>query len=1153
MTPPLSIGPFVLLAPVGRGATGQVWRGAHREQGVDVAIKLLPPARRDPLRLERVFHNEVRQAARLDHPGIVAVLDYGDVSDEVAAASGGVIAAGSRYLAMEYASGGSLDKRPPASWAVARDQLLQLLDALAHAHARGVLHRDLKPANVLLATSNDRGAGVRLTDLGIAHGWLEPGDAGGPIAAGTAAFMAPEQIRGDGRAQGPWTDLYALGCVGWWMACGRPPYGEQSTEDVLRGHLLGDLPQFDPHMEVPAGLEAWLRALLRRRPGDRFRFAADAGVVLGMLSTEATPSTARRPLPLGPRPPSTLREPDLNTLPMEYFDRIPDDLEPDTEEIEPVMLAAPPVLPSWRTLGAPRPRLHLTGVGLSLLGLRAVPMVGRDAQMEHLWEALQEARSTDGPWAVLVAGAPGLGATTLARATLERAHELGVAWTLTATHAAIANPADGLARSLARHLGCGGLDRAALEDRLGNLERVHPGLLDAVGRDPLLALLEADTGALDRGGRARRSASEGRFRPLMAALTHLSRGRLLLLHLDDIHHSSETQAFVRALLDQGDDGPAALCVCTMRDGATLRPQLATHRRLEGMALAPLAPPDLEALVSALAPLAPGPTAAVIARSEGNPQLAIERVRAWARQGTLAFGPEGLELRPRDETSLPVDLDEAWRLRVQAALDPRVAAHARPAAVQALALGAALGPVIDEAEWRAACAVAGVVFPDALPGALVAAGLAELTPGGLALRTTHLRESILRMAGARGQRAALHHACADMLEGRALPRRQDAARIARHRHAGGAPERALPPLEQAIEAAFHRGELGDVADLLDLRAQILDESEEAGGPRQRASHDLAVLKLLLWRGRFDPARDRAEGLVERARHQGWREVEARALRIAGMVAEKQGDLPRAAKCFEAAEAAAEAAGDEAERAACLEHRGTVARRQGDPERALGFLTAALALNRGAAADERTADCLKEIGAALVVQGRLDEATTTLREASALYAQVRYPVGRMQSLNNLGDALRQQGRLDEAEAAYREALTLAERAGTHFTLVVQANLGLVRLAAGRWDGAREALAGCLSQAQAVGRRGIAAYLHLALLSCAAHDREWEMWDRHATEAGALLRRLQLSDPELDALARRAADGAADAGHLERAEALRAMVRPGPRSAKPAPSGT
>jgi len=1139
MTPPLSIGPFALLAPVGRGATGQVWRGVHREQRVDVAIKLLPPARRDPLRLERVFYNEVRQAARLDHPGIVAVLDHGDVPDAVAAASEGAIAPGSRYLVMEYASGGSLDRRPPAGWPMARDQLLQLLDALAHAHARGVLHRDLKPANVLLAAPDDRGAGVRLTDLGIAHAWLDPGGNDGPIAAGTAAFMAPEQIRGDGRAQGPWTDLYALGCVGWWMACGRSPYGDRATEDMLRGHLLGDLPRFDPHMAVPSGFEAWLRALLRRRPGDRFRFAADAGVVLGMLGSESDRPTPQRRLPQGGRPRSTMRELDVNTLPMEYFDRIPDDLEPDTEEIEPVMLVPPPVLPPWRAAGAPRPPLHLKGAGLSLLGVRAVPMVGRDAELDHLWGALQEARSTDSGWAVLVEGAPGVGATALARAVLERAHELGVAWTLTATHGAIANPADGLARALARHLGCADLDRASLEGRLGTLERVHPGLLDAVGRDPLLALLEAGSGALERSGRARRSAAQERFRPLMEALVHLSQGRLLMLHLDDIHHSSETQAFVRALLDQGDDGPAALCLCTTRAGATLRPDLTTHARLDAISLPPLPPIDLEALVAALGRLAPGPTAAVIARSEGNPQLAIERVRAWAQQGALAFGPDGLELRPRDEESLPVDLDEAWRQRVAAAFDPRVPAHERAAAAQALALGAALGPVIDEGEWRAACDVVQVTFPDALPGALVAAGLAELAPGGLALRATHLRESILRRAASEGRLAPLHHACADMLAARPRPRRHDAARIARHRHAAGAPERALPPLDRAISEAFHRGELGDVADLLDLRARILDESDSADGPRLRASHDLAVLKLLLWRGRFDPARTRADGLVERARHHEWRDVEAKALRIGGMVAEKQGDLPRAATCFEAAEAAASAAGETEEYAASLEHRGTVARRQGDPERALGFLTAALAANREAGADERTADCLKEIGAALVVQGRLEEATRTLREACALYDRVGYPVGRMQSLNNLGDALRQQQRLDEAEAAYHEALSLAERVGTHFTLVLRANLGLVRLAAGRWASAREALSACLAQAQAAGRRGVAVYLHLALLSCAARDREWGAWDRHATDAASLLRRLQLSDPELDGLARRAADLAAEAGHLERAEAVRALA--------------
>jgi eukaryotic-like serine/threonine-protein kinase len=217
--PPMStLGPFALRAPLDRGGMGVVWRAVHEASDVPVAIKLIPmPERGAGTRVR----DEVRATAALDHPGIVALLDHGEVDTDALD-----VPRGSLWLAMELVSGGSLVPwLDDLSWEATRRVLLALLDALAHAHARGVVHRDLKPANVLVAGSDDRRPGLRLTDFGIAAVLDAQGAIGQP--AGTLHYMAPEQILGHWREYGPWTDLYALGVLAWRITTGRTPYYER--------------------------------------------------------------------------------------------------------------------------------------------------------------------------------------------------------------------------------------------------------------------------------------------------------------------------------------------------------------------------------------------------------------------------------------------------------------------------------------------------------------------------------------------------------------------------------------------------------------------------------------------------------------------------------------------------------------------------------------------------------------------------------------------------------------------------------------------------------------------------------------------------------------------------------------------------------------
>ena len=172
--------PFDLVEPLAVGGMAEVWRGRHRRSARTVAIKVLTQSEaRHPAALD-AFRAEVRSAASLDHPQIAWVLDYGLLPAEWEQRSAGRLAAGSPYLITEQARGGDLRRwvREPPTWAALRLALLQLLDALAFAHARGVVHRDLKPSNVLLGSRREERHGVLLSDFGIAHrlgGLPEPG------------------------------------------------------------------------------------------------------------------------------------------------------------------------------------------------------------------------------------------------------------------------------------------------------------------------------------------------------------------------------------------------------------------------------------------------------------------------------------------------------------------------------------------------------------------------------------------------------------------------------------------------------------------------------------------------------------------------------------------------------------------------------------------------------------------------------------------------------------------------------------------------------------------------------------------------------------------------------------------------------------------
>lgn len=270
---------YDVLALLGRGTFGTVWRVRDLSLEREVALKMLHPDVASDQSAVARFRREARLAAQLAHPAIVPIYDWdsrGDVS----------------WYTMELAEGGSvadlITRNGSRPFAEIAPQVDSVLDALVAAHANAIIHRDLKPENLLI----DRYRRWRITDFGIAKVTGE--DPGG--ASGTPAFAAPEQLLGE--AQGPGVDCFAVAAIVVFVMRGSPPFAARTGPAILAQQLAGhvDLRDFEP------GLGAWLARGLAADPDRRFSDAAEMQAAWRRLMREAesgTPALVEGPPPNG--------------------------------------------------------------------------------------------------------------------------------------------------------------------------------------------------------------------------------------------------------------------------------------------------------------------------------------------------------------------------------------------------------------------------------------------------------------------------------------------------------------------------------------------------------------------------------------------------------------------------------------------------------------------------------------------------------------------------------------------------------------------------------------------------------------------------------------------------------------------------------------
>jgi eukaryotic-like serine/threonine-protein kinase len=340
---------------LGRGGMSAVWLARDDVLDRDVAVKMLHIRRLESAEAVERFEREARTLASLTHPGIVTVIDRGDDH-------------GRPFIVFEYVRGRDLRERIADEGRLPLGDVLsigeQIADALAYAHARGVIHRDVKPHNILLTPDGQ----PKLTDFGIARVLEEPGLTIEGRVLGTGDYLAPEQAAGealDARA-----DVYALGVLLYHALCGAVPYHAESYVETARLHAHAPIPSVrEVRPDAPERLDEIVRRALAKRPDDRYPDAAALRDDLHALAHE-------------------LKE---HAHGADEFDRTP--REPAPPVRPPI---APVVLPSIP--GTPRRGLRIVSIALLILVLGAG--AGLAAYLVHLRGSDSSAsttQSTGGP------------------------------------------------------------------------------------------------------------------------------------------------------------------------------------------------------------------------------------------------------------------------------------------------------------------------------------------------------------------------------------------------------------------------------------------------------------------------------------------------------------------------------------------------------------------------------------------------------------------------------------------------------------------------------------------------------------------------------------------------------------------------------------
>ena len=1156
----LTFGPFRLLHPLGRGGMGMVWRAVHRATEHPVAVKVMIAEKAREERYVTAFRDEVRAVAGLDHPSVIRIYDSGTVPEHAEDLTDGRLIAGSPYLVMELAKAtlGAVALEQ-LTWPLVHTILMCTLDALAYSHARGLVHRDLKPENVLLFPGR-KSSQLKLSDFGLAHATnaVDAAVSQGNSVSGTPPYMAPEQVGGRVRDQGPWTDLYALGCVTYWLVSGAPPFSSETTMETMRAHLNEPRPDLEPNIEVPDGFGDWAKRLLVRDENDRFRRAADAARELAELD-EVTPKkqlTLKAHTDSGESVDlSIVNDPMATQLLNDVVARsFAGEQPPTKKEVAPLKehLSRPAIPPSWRRADDTSPSMEMVGVGLGVYGLRHIPLVGREKERDILWNCVADSGHTGRPHAAVISGPAGIGKSRLARWLSERAHEVGAVDVLVASHSPLSGPADGLERMFADFLGCTGLERPQILERVRKLYS-RTGSLDADIYHQCFALTELLARSTDpefdeEDVQIRFSGPEEKFLVWDHLLTFLARERPLMLVLDDVHWGSQTLAFVRYLCERSerDDLPITL-VLTARsefgDGHELAEKLLVElqqkplvRRLE---LEPLSDDEHQKLVRNLLGLQPKVADEVAQRTAGNPLFAIQLVGDWVERGLLEISDAGFRVPEGAEAALPESIQGLLSGRIEQLVGHGVDDEPSDDLI-ALELAATLGRKVDLREWKTVCELADLEVSAGLIDAMAARSLAR--PGDHSWTFIHgaLRETLEAIADDHARLEGHHRLCVQILDTLYGAERDDmASRRARHLVAAGDDDAALNAFCRAMRYCWINAELKTGFALFERFEEVrrrlgLDDTD-----RRVIEGRLEKVVLFHHSFLFDESGQLLDEMEPVCRRQDWSDLLARINYLRARVAGTLGSIREGLKFGREALELYRELEDDYGIARASYKLGWLHRWSGEFDEAYALVEEAERRFAGLDDIYHYNLSLSTLGIICLGRQEYDRAIEYFQRARDGFEELGDTVQVANCHNDLGEVYRYQDNLDDAEEQYRRALQLNDRASPRANLFYNLNLACVLLEKGEFAAAIPSLANSLAAALADERLQFAGCAHAGMLAACAGTGDWTGFDDHLQKSSHYLASTDLVDRDLALSYQWAGEQALESGEQERAEAAFALA--------------